>query len=238
MEKSLFRALHIFHLIWIHCLKVVHFKPRALKRCWIRTSSLVEGRPWFCSSEPIGGYATRPKSSGICCRCPYGCAPNACGCWRRAWSSSRGPRECLASSRPTSWCGALCFRWRNGPGQLRASHGGWFLKYNGFAMRSSACKTSSRPLTDLWRCHSLLSQLLDLFLDIIGVQFQPRWDRPTVGQGGLGNTFAEKLQEIYFLYEYKNVGTRFRGGKFSQSICAQETALQPPISIYFNAPAG
>lgn len=117
----LFRMLHIFHSIWIQHWN--HFRPQGLKRCWIRISSLVVRRPWFCSSAPNGEFSTRPKSIGICCRCPYGCAPNACGRWRHAWSSSKDPLGCLVLSRRLSWCGGSCCRWQSGPEQLRASRG-------------------------------------------------------------------------------------------------------------------
>lgn len=49
-------------------------------------------------------------------------------------------------------------------------------------------------LTDFGGRHSLLAQLLDLFLDIIGVQFQPRWHRSSVRQSRLGNTLAASIR--------------------------------------------
>lgn len=114
-------ASHIFHLIWIHTEH--HFKPQELMRCLTRTSSLVEEQPWSCSNAPNGGFSIRPKSSGICCQCPYGYAPNACGCSLLAWWGSRDPLGCLASSRRLSWYGALCYRWRIELGQHHGSHG-------------------------------------------------------------------------------------------------------------------
>jgi len=39
--------------------------------------------------------------------------------------------------------------------------------------------------TDLRWCQPLLGQFVDLLFDIVGRQFQPRWDRASVGQSRL-----------------------------------------------------
>lgn len=215
-----FRMFHIFHSHLIHWKSLRRQVPR---RCWTRISSLVEGRPWSCSSAPIGEFSTRPKSSGICCRCPCDCVPNACECWRLSWWGSRGPLGCLVSSRRLSWCEALCCRSQNVPERLHENHEGWYLKkIIENALESvlqhpvgAACEVFS--LTDLWWCHAFLPQLLDLFLDIFSVEFQPWWHRAAVGQSGLGNTLSMKKREreiLIFVWTQKMVEHVFSSRKF------------------------
>ena len=50
--------------------------------------------------------------------------------------------------------------------------------------------TVSKDNTDLGRGQTLLGQLEDLILDILGCELQPGGDCAAIGEGGLGNTLA------------------------------------------------
>lgn len=73
--------------------------------------------------------------------------------------------------------------------------------------------------TDLGWCHALLAELLNLFFNIFGVQFQPRWYRTTVWQSRLGNTLTaneRKLENRMSIYTAAAGATRYTFGTWGR----------------------